>query len=224
MKFVNSGLRKESFNFLKNETHFKSSRATIPASIDWRYLGYNIPIKSQGGCGSCWAFSAVSAIEGQYFKKYGKLESFSEQNLVDCSAPPDIDPYYGCAGGWVDIAYEGIIRKGGIELDSTYPYTATNGTCKFNPANAIAKVTDYVVVTYGDENVLTEAIATVGPITAYVYVSLNFQNYRFGIFTDNNCDGTTNHAVTLVGYNTLSDQNYYILRNSWSENWGKLID
>lgn len=69
-------------------------------SVDWRQKGYVNSVKNQGGCGSCWAFSAVCALEGQYFKTNGKLLKFSEQNLVDCVYPRD-----GCDGGMMDTAF-----------------------------------------------------------------------------------------------------------------------
>ena len=123
MAFVNKGINNQSFSFLKNSTQFKSGRASIPTSIDWRTLGYVNPIKNQGSCGSCWAFSAVDALEGQYFKNYGKLEHFSEQNLVDCTYDYSRN---GCDGGWMDEAYIGIMNRGGIELNKTYPYESAS--------------------------------------------------------------------------------------------------
>ena len=62
--------------------------------IDWVSLGAVNPIRDQGYCGSCWAFSAVTALEGAWFIKTGQLLNFSEQQLVDCSSSN-----YGCNGG-----------------------------------------------------------------------------------------------------------------------------
>jgi C1A family cysteine protease len=64
-------------------------------SVDWRTKGAVNPVKNQAQCGSCWAFSAVSAFEGHHFIKTGKLESFSEQEIVSCDHTS-----YGCNGGW----------------------------------------------------------------------------------------------------------------------------
>ena len=74
--------------------------ATNADSVDWRTKGAVTPVKNQGQCGSCWAFSSTGALEGSHFLKTGKLESFAEQQLVDCATVNLGYGNYGCGGGW----------------------------------------------------------------------------------------------------------------------------
>jgi len=67
----------------------------IPASVDWRTKGAVNPVKNQGQCGSCWAFSATAVTEGHHFIQTGQLLNLSEQQVVDCDKTS-----YGCNGGW----------------------------------------------------------------------------------------------------------------------------
>ncbi|KAE8663738.1 Vignain [Hibiscus syriacus] len=91
----------------------------LPKSIDWRKKGAVTGVKDQGSCGSCWAFSAVAAVEGINQIKTGKLISLSEQELVDCDTNSFNE---GCNGGDMTKAFEFIIKKGGIAADKDYPY------------------------------------------------------------------------------------------------------
>ena len=69
--------------------------ADLTDAVDWRTLGGVNPVKNQGQCGSCWAFSATCAIEGHNFVKTGQLLDLAEQQFVDCDTTSG-----GCNGGW----------------------------------------------------------------------------------------------------------------------------
>lgn len=197
----------------------KPSNFQAPASVDWRKEGYVTPVKDQGQCGSCWAFSAVAGLEGQHFKSTGKLVSLSEQNLVDCSGKYGNQ---GCNGGLMDQAFEYIKANKGIDTEASYPYKAVDQKCKFNAKNVGATVTGYTDVTSGSEDDLVAAIASVGPISVAIDASHDsFQLYSSGIYNEPDCSSTElDHGVTAVGYDTSADGDYYIVKNSWAATWG----
>merc|ERR1711959_400321 len=127
--------------------------SNLADSVDWTTKNAVTPIKNQGQCGSCWAFSTTGSTEGAYAIASGKLVSLSEQDLVDCDK---VD--HGCQGGLMDNAFGFIQQNGGLATEECYPYTAADGTCQKNCKPAVT-ITGHTDVKHKDEKALVAAIA-----------------------------------------------------------------
>nr|ACX43965.1 cysteine protease 1 [Brachiaria hybrid cultivar] len=189
-----------------------------PTSIDWRTSNAVTPIKDQGQCGSCWAFSATGSIEGAWVLQ-GKhtLTSLSEQQLVDCSTSYGDA---GCNGGLMDYAFEYIIANKGICAESAYPYKGVGGLCQ-KSCTKVVTISGYKDVASGDEASLLNAVGTVGPVSVAIEADqAGFQFYSSGVFSGT-CGHNLDHGVLAVGYGTTGSQDYWIVKNSWGTSWGE---
>ncbi|XP_051926162.1 procathepsin L-like [Hippocampus zosterae] len=192
--------------------------APPPPSLDWRKRGMVTQVRTQGSCGSCWAFSAVGALEGQLKKTTGALTSLSPQNLVDCSL--DFGNH-GCRGGFMTHAFRYVNKNGGIDSDRAYPYTAKRGECAYKPEDRAANCSGYSFVPKGDEDALKVALANVGPISVAIDASRsNFHFYRHGVYEDPACSHKVNHGVLAVGYGKENGKDYWLVKNSWGVKFG----
>jgi len=192
----------------------------LPDSIDWRKEGIVTRVKDQEQCGSCWAFSATGSLEGQHAKKTGQLITLSEQQLVDCSQKFGNN---GCNGGLMDYAFKYIKAVGGVELECAYTYTGKDGKCEFEERKVAATLDGFVDIKSEDEDALKQALATVGPISVAIDASHNsFQLYNSGVYHEPACSQTSlDHGVLAVGYGTENGKDYWLVKNSWGDNWGE---
>eukprot|EP00252_Welwitschia_mirabilis_P023993 TRINITY_DN6945_c0_g1_i1.p1 TRINITY_DN6945_c0_g1~~TRINITY_DN6945_c0_g1_i1.p1 ORF type:complete len:366 (+),score=93.59 TRINITY_DN6945_c0_g1_i1:72-1169(+) len=188
----------------------------IPASIDWRKKAAVSPVKNQGQCGSCWAFSTVVAVEGINAIKSGKLVSLSEQQLVDCDSTNS-----GCNGGIMDNAFKYIMETGGLAPEDVYPYMAEESTCDSKlQATGLVTIDGYKDVPPNNEKALKKAVAAQPVSVAIEAGGSNFQFYHKGIFTGK-CGTQLDHGVAIVGYGSEGGKDYWIVRNSWGADWGE---
>ena len=188
---------------------------SYPEIVDFRLSGSAVsPVKEQGACGSCWAFSAAESLESQY-RLNGDILNVSAQNFVDCATLDD-----GCGGGWMDDALA-YAEKHGVETDTDYPYAGSTQNCLAVPAKERIKPNFYYELPKSDD-ALRHALVTIGPVSIAIDATFNFEAYGPDdyILTDETCDPSVpNHALLLVGYNDA--EHYWIIKNSWNTSWGR---
>lgn len=192
------------------------SGAKLPAEVDWFSAGAVTPLKDQGQCGSCWAFSTTGALEGAWQLATNQLVPLSEQQLVDCSHANN-----GCDGGSMDAAFD-FLKTQDVCTEDSYPYRAKDGSCKSQCDVAITSggVTGYMDVSIGSVEALQEAVAQQPVSVAIEADQLSFQLYRSGVLTGN-CGAQLDHGVLCVGYGTDNGVDYWKIKNSWGAKWGE---
>jgi len=201
------------------ESKFSPMTRLDPNTLyDWSGNGYVSPVKNQGGCGSCWAFSATEQIESNWAIAHGLPPPLSVQQIVDCDTTSS-----GCAGGWTNSAYQYVQGAGGLETEADYPYTGQDGTCNDGGAKVVA-ITGFQTISQGDEGGMYTFLSGGGPLS----ICLNADNLES--YTGNNqiLPGSTcnpanvDHCVQLTGWLTDANSNVaaWHLRNSWGADWG----
>jgi len=191
--------------------------------INWVDNGAVTPVKDQGQCGSCWAFSTTGSLEGAHYVATGKLLSFSEQQLVDCAGLSYGN--YGCNGGLQENSYNYYEAGNLAELESAYPYvsgtTLKKGTCAYSSTSKTAvEVSDYTAVTPKSPTQMKSAL-TQQPLAVSIEADkMVFQTYKSGVMSSTSCGTSLDHAVLAVGYGTESGQDYWLVKNSWNTTWG----
>merc|ERR1711957_948216 len=156
---------------------------------DWREQGVTTPVRNQGGCGSCWAFSVSAVLESHIsINNPDKSVIVSPQELVDCvENPKKCGGTGGCQGATQEIGFE-YIQNNGLSLDSEYPYFAKDMKCQAKEHKRIASIGSFTKLPVNDYNMLFQTVAINGPVAISVAANEWF-HYDSGVF--NSFCGTT---------------------------------
>jgi len=222
---------------------------SVPINFDWTQNETPVvtPVRDQGTVGSCWAFSTVQNIEGQWALSGHSLTELSVEQIVDCDGstdPKTNNSDCGVFGGWPYLAYGYVQRAGGLETEQQYPYCCGTGDCYpcmapgSTPDNCgpppeycnatqnqctnltpYATISDWTAISTNETQILLQLYQR-GPLSVLLnseFLSL----YSSGVWDPLWCDPTElDHAVLLVGWGVLNNTDYWIVKNSWGTDWG----
>ncbi len=192
-----------------------------PAQFDWRNRdggNYITPVRDQGTCGSCWAFSITAALEAKILiagQMAGGDIDLAEQFLVSCDTNNA-----GCSGGNT-YSSASFINDTGIPPEACYPYADNDGACGNvcgDWSQKAYKIAGYASVPPSVE-AIKNAVYSSGPVACVLQIFDDFLFYTSGVYQHVAGDLLGRHAVTVVGFN--DSEQYFIAKNSWGTNWGE---
>jgi len=181
-------------------------------AIDWVAKGMTTPVKDQGQCGSCWAFSTTETVESAILMAGKSVKPLAPQEIVDCDTSDS-----GCDGGDPQEALGWVQQQGGLDTETCYPYTAEDGTCASSQCTPAGNVNQVIPVA-SDEQTIYNDLVKYGPLSICADAS-SWSNYNGGVLTADQCGDNVDHAIQLTGYSP-SQGGYWIVRNSWGSDWG----
>ena len=198
------------------DTDIKSAASTF---IDWTGV-YTTPVKDQGYCGSCWAFSATEQLESDAMRVFGVEYILSPEQTTQCTRGA-----FGCGGGWTETAYAYIKGVPGLVQDVDYPYTSymgRTGTCEVDTTKAVMGLTGFTTIggsTAAEiETNMANYMLSTGPLSVCLDAS-SWNSYVGGIMSV--CGKSVDHCVQAVGVDTSATNGYWKVRNSWGTSWGE---
>ena len=195
---------------------------TADPSFDWHDVGgdnWMTGVRDQGGCGSCFTFGAIGAMEGQYKVATGNPwidVDLSEQSVISCIS------FGSCDSGGTAEEVSIRLQNEGATDEACYPYLADDGTCDdlcadWEDRRSFIDGWHMSVLPWSDDDIKAQLVHT--PMIAQMQVYTDFYGYKNGVYSRGDsatADGW--HVVALVGWDDAD--NSWIARNSWGDDWG----
>ncbi|KAF1757295.1 hypothetical protein GCK72_013750 [Caenorhabditis remanei] len=194
----------------------------IPTSFDWRDRENTVGgVSNQGYCGCSWGFTVSAVIQSAFSIQNSKFFIPSEQQLCDCAQGGNS----GCSGGSVRDGFE-YVKQNGIILEENYQkHIEKHQEMYCVQQKDSIHVSNYKFIQPAKSSEIQKTLISNGPIAVGFKVSNSFRHYKSGIFSLNDCEISDNfigwHSVTIVGYGTENEQDFWIAKNSWSPSFGE---
>jgi len=200
----------------------------LPESFDSRtqWPDCITPIRNQEHCGSCWAFSAATALSDRIcIASSGKTKVvLSPQYLVSCDKSN-----LGCQGGLLDRVWK-YLENHGTVTDSCFSYKSGDGknvpTCPATCDKSDEKLVNYKATVNSSKPLtcatqLQKEIMSNGPVQTGFIVYDDFMHYKSGIYKHVSGKKMGGHAVRVVGWGKENGTSYWIVANSWGPTWAE---
>ncbi len=188
----------------------------LPASYNWEDSGKVTGIRNQGGCGSCWIFASVAALEAIYKIQRQMDLDLSEQQILSCESYE-----WGCDGGWMETCYQHWKYEYGAIHEANMPYQANDEVpCTETMYEPLAHILNWTSIP-NDVNAIKTAVMT-APVAVAFFVYDDFHYYYGDCYDHPDDSAGVNHAVLIVGWddNMCGGQGAWRVKNSWGLNWG----
>jgi len=188
----------------------------LPTAFSWLALGKVTPVKNQAGCGSCWDFAAIGALEGVLLINEGVFYDLSEQQILSCATPG-----VGCNGG-SHFTVWGYVRDHGAVAEECMPYEADDDVpCSDDFCEKVATTSGWVDIPNDVDAIKTQVL--IGPVSTSFHVYQDFFSYGSGCY-EHAGDDQTNHVVVIVGWDdgACGGEGAWLCKNSWGPQWGNL--
>lgn len=119
----------------------------LPTSVDWRTQGVTTPVKSQGLCGSCWAFASTAVLESHVALQTGILYELSPQELVSCAPNAQhCGGNGGCTGSTAELAFD-FVRTSGMVTEWQFGYQDGEGSDIQCPLSSSSSSSNHTITT-----------------------------------------------------------------------------
>lgn len=221
---------------VKKHATFLQQEGDVPTEKTWTNLATAQHIRNQGDCGSCWAIAASTVLEGHTEIYRGSPRTFSAQQIVECTPNPrHCGGDGGCKGATAELAMDWVLKNGCAEA-ADIPYTAQDAVCPETTSSTAAMaqiladdshpgassfgMTGWETLPKNEYGPLVHALAEKGPVAVSVAADTWF-SYESGIFNGCGKDAVIDHAVVAMGYGEEAGRKYWLIQNSWGQDWGE---
>ncbi|CDW86181.1 cysteine protease [Stylonychia lemnae] len=195
----------------------------LPESFDWRQKNVITSVKDQGGCGGCYCFTMIAALESALLiknkEKYQGID-LSEQQIIDCSVNYGA---FGCNGGF-EFQAGYLMTNTRVAFEKLYPYLGRNKECNKTLSNdsSVPPIKQTLYKTGRHSSIMKMTLMNQPYAIGISSSSEVFRFYSSGVITSYDCSQNIDHSVLLIGWGkTNYNLEYWIIKNQWGTSWGE---